>query len=66
MFFPLDPLDPLDLFYYIRDFTPVLNRSPYQTSFSHFKRNTNRIQPKHIKKNKRKQQKLSRKINRMR
>lgn len=41
------------------------NKSPYQTSFSHFKRNSNRIKPKSIKINKTKQQKLSRKINRL-
>lgn len=58
MFFPLN---------HFIDWDPLLIRSPYQTGFSRLrKRNTNRIQPKHIKKNKRKQQKLSRKINRMR
>ena len=41
------------------------NKSPYQTSLSHFKRNSNRIKPKSIKINKTKQQKLSRKINRL-
>jgi len=47
------------------DCSHLTNKSPYQTSFSRLrKRNTNRIQPKHIKKNKRKQQQLSRKINR--
>ena len=49
---------------YIWDYSHLTNKSPYQTSFSRRKRNTNRIQPKHIKKNKRKQQQLSRKINR--
>ena len=33
------------------DYSHLPNRSPYQTSFSRLrKRNTNRIQPKHIKK----------------
>lgn len=42
----------------------ILNHSPYQTSLSHIKRNTNRLKPKSVKKNKRKQQQLNRKINR--
>lgn len=41
-----------------------LTKSPYQTTFSHTKRNPNIQQPKSIKKNKKKQEKLSRKINR--
>jgi hypothetical protein len=47
------------------DCSHLMNRSPYQTSFSRLrKRNTNRTKPQSVKKNKRKQQQLSRKINR--
>ncbi len=44
-------------------FGPV-ERSKYQTSHTHCKRNTNRIKPKSIIKDKRKREDLSRKINR--
>lgn len=46
------------------DCSHLTNRSPYQKGISHFKRNTNRTKPQSVKKNKRKQQQLSRKINR--